>query len=49
VQHPLTALRWVSRVCTDLAVLDTTPAGVRVEDLCEGLDRVQLQALTALP
>ncbi len=47
--YPLTALGCVSRVYTDLAVLDITPAGVRVVDLCEGLSSSALQALTAVP
>ena len=47
--YPLTGLGCVSRVYTDLAVLDITPAGVQVLDLCEGLDLAQLQALTAVP
>jgi 3-oxoadipate CoA-transferase, beta subunit len=47
--YPLTALGCVSRVYTDLAVLDITPAGVRVLDLCEGLSTAALQALTAVP
>jgi 3-oxoadipate CoA-transferase beta subunit len=47
--YPLTALRCVSRVYTDLAVLDITPAGVQVVDLCEGLSTAALQALTAVP
>jgi hypothetical protein len=32
-----------------LAVLDITPAGVRVVDRCEGLSTAALQALTAVP
>ncbi len=47
--YPLTALGCVSRVYTDLAVLDITPAGVQVVDLCEGLSAETLQSLTAVP
>jgi 3-oxoadipate CoA-transferase beta subunit len=47
--YALTALACVSRIFTDLAVLDITPAGVRVVDLCEGLDFDTLQARTAVP
>jgi len=47
--YPLTALGCVSRVYTDLAVLDVTPAGMRVVDLCAGLSTAALQALTAVP
>jgi 3-oxoadipate CoA-transferase beta subunit len=47
--YPLTGLGCVSRVYTDLAVIDITPAGMAVVDLCDGLDLTQLQALTAVP
>jgi len=47
--YPLTALGCVSRVYTDLAVLDITSAGVQVVDLCEGLSAAALQALSAVP
>jgi len=47
--YPLTGLACVSRVYTDLAVLDITPAGVTVLDLCDGLSAAALQALTAVP
>jgi 3-oxoadipate CoA-transferase beta subunit len=44
--YPLTGLACVSRVYTDLAVLDITPAGVHVRDIAEGLDFDTLQAKT---
>jgi 3-oxoadipate CoA-transferase, beta subunit len=47
--YPLTGLGCVSRVYTELAVIDITPAGMTVVDLCDGLDLLQLQALTAVP
>jgi 3-oxoadipate CoA-transferase beta subunit len=47
--YPLTGLACVSRVYTDLAVLDITPVGVQVVDLCDGLSTAALQALTAVP
>jgi 3-oxoadipate CoA-transferase beta subunit len=47
--YPLTGLACVRRVYTDLAVLDITPAGVQVVDLCDGLSASALQALTAVP
>jgi len=47
--YPLTGLACVSRIYTDLAVLDITPAGVQVLDLCEGLSAETLQSLTAVP
>jgi 3-oxoadipate CoA-transferase beta subunit len=46
---PLTGLACVSRVYTDLAVLDITPVGVQVVDLCDGLSAQALQSLTAVP
>ena len=47
--YPLTALACVSRVYTDLAVLDITPAGVRVREMTQGLDFETLQARTGVP
>jgi 3-oxoadipate CoA-transferase beta subunit len=47
--YPLTGLGCVSRVYTDLAVMDLGPRGVRVVEMCNGLELVQLQALTAVP
>jgi 3-oxoadipate CoA-transferase, beta subunit len=46
---PLTAVRCVRRVYTDLAVVDITPSGMVVSDMIEGLDRAQLQARTGAP
>ena len=39
----------MSRVYTDLAVLDLGPQGVTVVEMCEGLELAQLQALTVVP
>ena len=47
--YPLTGVACVSRIYTDLAVLDITPAGVRVVEMVEGLDLAALQAVTAVP
>jgi 3-oxoadipate CoA-transferase beta subunit len=47
--YPLTALGCVSRVYTDLAVIDVGPLGARVVDMAEGLAFDQLQAVTAIP
>ena len=47
--YPLTGLACVSRVYTDLAVIDVGPQGARVVDLVEGLAFDQLQAVTAIP
>ena len=40
---PLTAMRCVTRVYTDLAVVDVTPAGFVVRDIVDGLTQAQLQ------
>jgi 3-oxoadipate CoA-transferase beta subunit len=47
--YPLTGLACVSRVYTDLAVIDVGPQGARVLDMVEGLAFDQLQAVTAIP
>ena len=44
--YPLTGLACVSRIYTDLAVIDVTPDGLRVVERCEGLALEALQALT---
>ena len=44
--YPLTALAAVSRVYTNLAVLDVTPKGFRVRDMVPGLTLAELQART---
>ncbi len=46
--YPLTALGCVSRVYTDLAVIDLGLQGASVVEMCEGMDFAQLQALTAV-
>ncbi len=46
--YPLTGIGCVSRVYTDLAVLDITPAGMVMVDMCEGLSFEALQSLTAV-
>jgi len=43
--YPLTALRCVSRVYTDLATFECGPAGLRLVDSVEGLPEAELQAL----
>jgi 3-oxoadipate CoA-transferase beta subunit len=45
--YPLTGLACVSRIYTDLAVIDVTPAGLRVVERCQGLSMQALQAVTA--
>jgi 3-oxoadipate CoA-transferase beta subunit len=47
--YPLTALGAVSRVYTNLAVLDITERGFVVRDIVEGLDFAGLQAVTGAP
>jgi 3-oxoadipate CoA-transferase beta subunit len=46
--YPLTALRCVKRVITDLAVIDLTADGARVTDIVDGLSFAELQKLTAI-
>ena len=47
--YPLTGVGCVTRVYTDLAVIDITPGGLRVIDLVEGLSFDDLQRVTAVP
>ena len=47
--YPLTGLGCVSRIYTDLAVLDVTPDGLRVREMAPGLTLADLQAVTAAP
>ena len=46
--YPLTGLACVSRIYTDLAVLEITPQGVRVREMAEGLDFATLQGRTGV-
>jgi 3-oxoadipate CoA-transferase, beta subunit len=47
--YPLTGVACVSRVYTDLAVIDLTPDGAKVIDMVEGLSFDELQKVTAIP
>jgi 3-oxoadipate CoA-transferase, beta subunit len=47
--YPLTGLACVSRVYTDLAVIDLGRQGAIVVEMCDGLDLARLQELTAVP
>jgi len=47
--YPLTGLACVSRVYTELAVIDLGPRGARVRRRCRGLTMEALQALTDIP
>jgi len=44
---PLTAVRCVRRVYTDLAVIDITPAGMLVREMLDGVSEAALQQKTA--
>ncbi len=47
--YPLTGMACVSRIYTDLAVIDVTPAGLKVVEIVEGLEFEELQRLTRVP
>jgi 3-oxoadipate CoA-transferase beta subunit len=47
--YPLTGVGCVSRIYTDLAVLDVTPAGLQVLECIEGLSIGELERLTGVP
>jgi len=47
--YPLTGVACVSRIYTDLAVIDVTPEGLRVREMAPGLTLADLQAVTAAP
>jgi 3-oxoadipate CoA-transferase beta subunit len=47
--YPLTGIGCVSRIYTDLAVLDVTPEGLCVREMAPGLSFNELQAVTAAP
>ncbi|AJE98780.1 CoA transferase subunit B [Pandoraea apista] len=46
--YPLTGVGCVTRIYTDLAVLDVTPEGLRVVDIVDGLSFDELQRLTGV-
>jgi 3-oxoacid CoA-transferase subunit B len=46
---PLTGLGVVNRIITDLAVLDVTPAGLKVVEIAPGVTREELQSKTGVP
>jgi len=47
--YPLTGLACVSRIYTDLAVIDVTPAGLRAVELIDGLAFDELAKLSGVP
>jgi 3-oxoadipate CoA-transferase, beta subunit len=47
--YPVTGLACVSRVITDLAVIDLAGGAARVVEMAEGLTFEQLQAQTGVP
>jgi 3-oxoacid CoA-transferase subunit B len=46
---PLTGVGVVNQIITDLAVMDVTPAGLKVVEIAPGVTREELQAKTGVP
>jgi 3-oxoadipate CoA-transferase beta subunit len=47
--YPLTGIRCVNRIYTDLAVIDVTPSGLQVLEIVDGLSFEDLVKLTGVP
>ena len=47
--YPVTGLKCVNRIYTDLAVIDVTPRGLRVLDIVDGLSLEELTKLSGVP
>ena len=47
--YPVTGLKCVTRIYTDLAVIDVTPLGLRVLDIVDGLSLEELTKLSGVP
>jgi 3-oxoadipate CoA-transferase beta subunit len=47
--YPLTGIGCVSRIYTDLAVIDVTPQGLRLVEAVDGLAHAELERLTGVP
>jgi 3-oxoadipate CoA-transferase beta subunit len=47
--YPLTGVKCVNRIYTDLAVIDVTPRGLEVREIVPGLSFDELVALTKVP
>ena len=46
---PLTCVGVINRIITDLAVMDITPAGLKLVELAPEVTREQVQAKTGVP
>jgi 3-oxoadipate CoA-transferase beta subunit len=47
--YPLTGIACVSRIYTDLAVIDVTPQGLKLVEACTGLGHAELERLSGVP
>jgi 3-oxoadipate CoA-transferase beta subunit len=47
--YPLTGIGCVSRIYTDLAVLEVTADGLKVVEICADIDFEELQKLSGVP
>ena len=47
--YPLTGVACVSRIYTDLAVLDVTPAGLQIVEIFNGMALEELRAVSVVP
>jgi 3-oxoadipate CoA-transferase beta subunit len=47
--YPLTGVRCVNRIFTDLAVLDVTPDGLAIVEMVDGVSFDELQRMTGVP
>ncbi len=47
--YPVTGVHCVQRIFTDLAVIDVTPAGLAVIEMCDGLGIDELRKLSSVP
>jgi 3-oxoadipate CoA-transferase beta subunit len=47
--YPVTGVNCVDRIFTDLAVIDVTPDGLAVREICSDIGFDELQKLTGVP